>query len=80
MSKDIQAELVRLKKGIDEAKNNLAKFEGREQEIFRQLKSEHGLTSIEAIEKEIEKVKKSRADKAEKRDKLFAELAEEYSW
>lgn len=78
--KEIQSELGRLKKGIDEAKTNIAKLEGREQELLNQLKSEHGLNSIEAAEKEVEKMKKQIEKKWEEIQRQFAKLQEEYQW
>ena len=78
--KDIQSELGKLKKGIDEAKNNLAKLEGREQELLNQLKTDFNLDSVEAAEKEIEKVKKHIVKKEEEITKQFNKLKEEYDW
>lgn len=78
--KDIQSELGRLKKGIDEAKTELAKLEGREQELLRQLTSEHGLASIEAAEKEIEKLQTAKLLKEGEIRKDFDTLKETYEW
>lgn len=78
--KEIQSELARLKKGIDEAKANLSKLEGREEEILRQLKTEHNLSSIEAAKKEVEKLKKQIATKEADIRKLFDTLKKDYEW
>ena len=52
--KEIQSELARLKKGIDEAKGNVSKLEGREEELLRQLKTEYNLDSIDEAKKEVD--------------------------
>jgi flagellar capping protein FliD len=78
--KEIQGELGRLKAGIDEAKTNIAKLEGREQELLSQLKSEYGLNSIEAAEKEVEKMKKQIEKKEEEIRKQFTILQEDFQW
>lgn len=54
-------DLTSLKKGIDEAKTNIAKLDGREQETLSQLKNNYNLSSIEEIEKEIAKLTKEEA-------------------
>jgi len=55
---EITKELTSLKRGIDEAKTNLAKLDGREQETLSQLKNTFNLSSVEAAEKEIQKLEK----------------------
>lgn len=78
--KEIQSELARLKKGIDEAKGNVSKLEGREEELLRQLKTEYNLDSIDEAKKEVEKMKKQIAKKEEEIRKQFDKLKGEYDW
>ena len=78
--KEIQSELGRLKTGIDEAKGNVSKLEGREEELLKQLKTEFGLASVEAAEKEMVTLKKQSETKEIEIQKQFAELKETYEW
>ena len=78
--KNIQLELGRLKKGIDEAKNNKAKLEGREQELLAQLKNDYGLASVEDAEKEVVKLKSLVVKREEDIRKQFDILKSEYDW
>lgn len=50
--------LSELKKGIDSARTNIAKLDGREQETLSQLKNTYKLSSMEQVEKEIAKLTK----------------------
>jgi chromosome segregation ATPase len=78
--KDIQSDLSRLKKGIDEAKNNVAKLEGREQELLSQLKTDFKLDSIEAATKEVAKMKISIDKKEKEIQEQYDKLKEEFDW
>ena len=51
-------DLSELKKGIDSAKTNIAKLDGREQETLTQLKNTYKLSSMEQVKKEIAKLTK----------------------
>lgn len=51
-------DLSELKKGIDSARTNIAKLDGREQETLTQLKNTYKLSSMEQVEKEIAKLAK----------------------
>ena len=80
MIKDIQTELGRLKTGIDDAKTNLAKLQGREQELLRQLKADHGLTTTEEAKSEVRTLKDRVAKSNVEIEKLYEELRREYEW
>ncbi len=78
--KNIQSELGRLKKGIDEAKNNKAKLEGREQELLTQLQNDHNLASIESAEKEVTRLKSLVVKREEEIRTQFDTLKSKYDW
>lgn len=73
-------ELTSLKKGIDEAKTNIAKLDGREQETLTQLKNNYDLSSIEEIETEINKLTKEETTIAKIIEEDYKSLREIAEW
>lgn len=78
--KEIQSDLGRLKKGIDEAKTDSAKLEGRKQEQLNQLKTEFNLDTIEEAEKKLEELNKQLDAKKADIENEYKKLKEEYDW
>lgn len=77
---NIQTDLTELKKNIDLAKTNLAKLDGRNQELLLQLKKNHGLSSIEETNERIQSLTKEIAEEEKRIEKEYAALREEYDW
>jgi hypothetical protein len=73
-------ELERLKTSIDESKKQVAVMEGREEESLKRLKEEHGLNSMPAAEKWLEKYKAALIKMEEEIEISFKKLKEEYEW
>ena len=73
-------ELERLKTSIDEAKKQVAVMQGREEESLKRLKEEHGLNSLSAAEKWLEKSKSTLIKMEEEINASFTKLKEEYEW
>jgi SOS-response transcriptional repressor LexA len=73
-------ELQSLKKGIDEAKTNIAKLDGREQETLTQLKNNYNLSSVEEIEKEIAKLAKEETSLIKIIEEDYKSLREIAEW
>ncbi len=78
--RDIQNELNRLKIGIEEAKTEIARLEGRRQELLRQLKSEYGIESMEEAEERLKELQKEKVAKEEEIRAAFLALKSEYDW
>ena len=78
--KDIQVDLKNLKDNIDNAKTNLAKLEGRETELLKQLKKDFGVNTIEEAEKKITQLEKEYKKKKESIEKDYKTLKEQYDW
>jgi uncharacterized membrane-anchored protein YhcB (DUF1043 family) len=78
--KDVQTELQRLKENIDNAKSNLSKLEGREEELLNQLKKDFGVTSVAEADKKIKEMQKE-YDKIEKHiEDEYKKLKDQYDW
>jgi len=73
-------ELERLKTSIDEAKKQVAVMQGREEESLKRLKEEHGLNSLSAAEKWLEKSKVALIKMEEDIEISFNKLKGEYEW
>jgi flagellar biosynthesis chaperone FliJ len=78
--KDIQEDLKNLKDNIDNAKTNLAKLEGRESELLKQLKKDFGVNTVEEAEKKIAQLEKEYKKKKESIEKDYKTLKEQYDW
>lgn len=71
--KNILADLTNWKEQIDEAKSKKSELEGSSKEILKQLKKNHGVSSIEDAQKKIVKLSKE----SEKLQKLIEKEYEE---
>jgi len=78
--KDIQKDLKQLKDNIDNAKNNLAKLEGREIELLKQLKKDYQINSIEDAKKEFTRLDKDYLKRVDVIEKDYKKLKEDYDW
>jgi uncharacterized membrane-anchored protein len=78
--KDIQADLTTLKDNIDNAKNNLAKLEGREIELIKQLEKDFGIKTVAEAEKEVVKLEKESKKRKEIITTEYNKLKEQYDW
>ena len=78
--KDIQKDLEQLKDNIDNAKNNLAKLEGREIELLKQLKKDYQINSIEDAKKEFTRLDKDYLKRVDAIEKDYKKLKEDYDW
>jgi predicted nucleic acid-binding Zn-ribbon protein len=78
--KDIMKDLSDLKIGIDNAKVEIAKSEGREQELLRRLKKDHGLSSLKEVQKKISSLKKDTEDLEKTIRADYKKLKEEFEW
>ena len=78
--KAIQEDLLKLKDGIDLAKTNLAKLDGRESEILTQLKKNHGLSSIEEANNKLKELNGKIETEEIAIEKDYKELKEAYQW
>lgn len=77
---NIIRDLDKLKKGIDDAKTQVAILQSKREEALNRLKNEYNLNSVEAAEKWIAKAEKD-LDKAEAEIKeLYDKLKKEYDW
>jgi len=72
--------LAILKKGIEEAKIEKSKLDGREQEGLKQLKEIHGISSIKEIDTMIAKLEKENTVITSQIQTLFAELQNSFEW
>jgi uncharacterized membrane-anchored protein YhcB (DUF1043 family) len=78
--KDIQKDLKQLKDNIDNAKNNLAKLQGREMELLKQLKKDYQINSIEDAQKEFTRLDKDYLKRVDAIEKDYKKLKEDYDW
>jgi len=78
--KEILDDLKRLKEGIDLAKTNLAKLDGRETELLRQLKKDHGLSSVKEAETKQVELQQDLEKLDSEIQKEYNKLKEEYEW
>jgi uncharacterized protein YukE len=49
-----EEQLMKMKKNVDEAKNNIAQYNGQLQILMKQLKTEWELSTVEEIDSQIE--------------------------
>lgn len=76
----MREELEELKKGIELAKTNLAKLEGAEAELLRQLNKDFEASSKEEAEEKLEELTEEMEGHQKDIDKLYKKLKEEYQW
>lgn len=77
---NIEKELERLKKQIDEAKANVSNLEGQETVSLKQLKEAFGITAVEGARKELAKMDKSLEDKKKVIETRFERLKTQFAW
>lgn len=78
--KDILKDLAQLKKGIDEAKTNISKLDGREQETVKQLQSAEKLSTLEEAKSLYADLEKQEQTLIAEIKGKYKELKEQYDW
>jgi hypothetical protein len=73
-------DLQELKKGIDEAKINQAKLSGREEELLKQLKKDHNLSSVKDASNQISLFATTLSKLEASIIGKYKELKEKYEW
>jgi hypothetical protein len=76
---NITQELDKLSKQIEDAKKNVAQYEGQGIQLMNQLK-ELGYKSVSEAEKDLEKMDKDISLKQTEIEKGFETLQKEYQW
>jgi len=76
----IQKDLADAVAETDKAKEHLAKLEGQELEVLRQMQEETGLLSVEEAGKEILNLDSLLKEKMESIEKDYNKLKAEYDW
>lgn len=72
--------LASLKRGIEDAKSELLRIDGREAEALKQLKEVHQLSSIEEIDQKLTELEQKDKELQEEIKSLYTELKELYDW
>jgi hypothetical protein len=72
--------LANLKKGIDEAKSELLRIDGRETEAVKQLKEIHNLSSVEEIEAKLAELEEKDKILQAEIEAIYKNLQESYDW
>lgn len=76
---NITDKLIDLKEKIDEAKNNKAKAEGKQEELMSQLKKEFGITTLTQAERKLIKLEEEALALEKELGKGMEELEKEYT-
>ena len=77
---EILKELTNLQETIAESKSNVAKFQGRKEEILNSLKKEFNVKTITEAEKKLSSLEDSQTKLEKEIQGAFDKLKEEYEW
>ena len=80
MDEDVVRELERLKEAIQDAKESLARYEGRRQELLARLEKEFGIKDLEEAKERLDALREEIAECEKELDKKFEELKEKWEW
>ena len=75
---DVAAELLRMKKQIEETKDKKSRFEGKLSSLMDRLQKEFGCETVEAAGMLQEKLSKEVAEKESQLNAKIAEMREQY--
>ncbi len=77
---EISQEMDRLKKTLDEAERNEAKFTGQQEILAKRLKDEFGLSSVSEAEIVVADLEEQEKTISKEIEKEFKSLQEAYEW
>lgn len=77
---DILKDLAQLKKGIDEAKINISKLDGREQEAIKQLQAAEKISTIEEAKSLYNGLEQQEKTLIKEIKSEYQKLKDQYDW
>ena len=79
-NEQMEQDIRKLKKRIEQAKQDKAEAEGSLKTLFERLKKEFGVETLEEASKKYESLKKMETEITEELERSFIKLKENYEW